>query len=821
MVSQHSNRSSRSASSGRVARSSRSSSAANGQEQRTNAAPSRSARRRAAAQSAPAGRAVPRQSRAGKGGKAGKGIDPKTGKKKRHILRWILIAFAVLLTAGIATFAVLYATIQVPGPEKMAMAQKTTVYYADGTTPIGTFAQQNREIIECSALPDYVGNSIVASENRTFWSDKGIDLKGIGRALLNNITKGTRQGGSTITQQYAERYYLGETTTYKGKVKEAILALKIAQTQDKKQVLCNYMNTIYFGRNSYGIQAAAKAYFGVDAKDLTLLQAATLAGLIPSPNNWDPAVNKEMAQKRFTRVIKIMREDNMISTKDAKGAQMPETIANATNNVYQGTNGYLLQMVRQELVKSKAFTEEELDTGGYNIVTSIDKTQQDLMYQTASPTQAKVALPNGLQVGGIAINPKDGTITALYAGEDYITKPLNNVTQATFEVGSTMKPFTLLATVEQGVSLQTLFNGNSPRSFPGLSQTMHNAGNVSYGNINLIQATANSVNTVFMDLQQKLGSQTIADTAHKAGVTGDISTTGEQGQYTTLGNDGLTLKSMAQGYQTIANQGSTIKLHLVTHVYDSAKKDLYNPPTQSEQTFSAQSTGLVVQAMQATIQSGTGKEARSIGVPMAGKSGTANDTRAACFVGFTPSLLSYFAIWYPGEDGSAQAVPTFAGYANGGGYPAHLFTQFMKQALSGTKAEQFPKVTDDGKIGGKDGTWGLGSKQSRSYSATSENQNGQRSGESEDRQANQSSGGAGSGSGVGSGSGSGSDSRSSNTGGQDSSTSGSGSGSSGTSSGNSSGSQNTQNGNTSTGGSSGSGGSSRSQSGANTQGNQQ
>lgn len=158
-------------------------------------------------------------------------------------------------------------------PEKFALAEKTTVYYADGTTAIGSYAEQNREIISCEGLPDYIGNAIVASENRTFYTDKGLDLKGIARAFINNVTKGTRQGGSTITQQYAERYYMGETTSYVGKAREAIMAIKIAQTESKDEVLCNYMNTIYLGRNSYGIQAAAKAYFNKDAKDLTLSEA--------------------------------------------------------------------------------------------------------------------------------------------------------------------------------------------------------------------------------------------------------------------------------------------------------------------------------------------------------------------------------------------------------------------------------------------------------------------------------------------------------------------------------------------------------------------
>ena len=160
-------------------------------------------------------------------------------KRKHLVLKWVLGIFAALLTAGIGLFAYMYVTTSVPEPEAFALAEKTTVYYSDGTTEIGSYAEQNREIIDCSVLPDYVGNAIVSSEDRSFYTNKGIDLVGIARALYNNLTTGSRQGGSTITQQYAERYYLGETTSYSGKLREAFLAIKIAQQQDKSQVLCN------------------------------------------------------------------------------------------------------------------------------------------------------------------------------------------------------------------------------------------------------------------------------------------------------------------------------------------------------------------------------------------------------------------------------------------------------------------------------------------------------------------------------------------------------------------------------------------------------
>ncbi|OXM99615.1 penicillin-binding transpeptidase domain-containing protein, partial [Bifidobacterium vansinderenii] len=275
-------------------------------------------------------------------------------------------------------------------------------------------------------------------------------------------------------------------------------------------------------------------------------------------------------------------------------------------------------------------------------------------------------------------------------------------------------PFALLATVQKGVNLSTTFNGNSPRSFPGLTQAMNNAGGVSYGYIDLYKATANSVNTVYMDLAQHLGSQTIIDTAKTAGIKGTIA----NDSYTVLGNSGLTVYDMVRGYSTIANQGQKVSLHIVNKVTDGNNKDLYKSTTTSERVFDANDVALVTKAMTGTIKYGTGKEANSIGLTMAGKSGTANDSKAASFVGFTPSVLTYMAIWYPGDGGTAEEVPTFAGYSHGSGYPAHMFTKYMKQALSGAKDEEFPTAKDDGTIGGSDGTWGTGSKKSSSSSSS-------------------------------------------------------------------------------------------------------
>ena len=631
----------------------------------------------------------------------------KNFRTKHPILFWALIVVFTPIILGILTVAWMYVTTDIPQPDKIAMADKTKVYYADGKTEIGSFAEQNREIINCSVLKPYVGNAIIASENRSFYKDSGIDLKGIGRAIIHNVTSKGRWGGSTITQQYAERYYLGETKTYLGKLHEAILALKIAQTQDKSTVLCNYMNTIYLGRGAYGIQAAAKAYFGVEAKDLTLSQAAMLAGIIPAPSSWDPAIMPKEANMRFKRVLRIMLKDKYITSEEYKNAKMPQTINQTKQNMYAGPQGYLLQMVRSELTSGGAFTKEDLDTGGYRIITTIDKAKQDLMFNVASPTAgARGITPQGVQTGAMSVNPKDGSIISVYAGDDYLSKPLNNATQALYEPGSTMKPFALIGAIQAGTNLNTLFNGNTGLKFKGIDKPVNNFANTNWGIINLYKATANSVNTPFMALQENLGQKGVANTAVLAGL--NAQRVNGKNPFTVLGNDPVHISEIARAYSTIANQGRRPDLHIVSSVKNPDGKEFYRAPTVGKQVFAAADMALAIKAMQGVVQYGTSPEVRGVGKPIAGKSGTANDASACSFVGFTPSVLTVFAIWNPDAQGNPLPVPTFRGYPGGIGYSAHLFTRYMRAALAGTAAEKFPEAKDNGKIGGVDGTWGLG-----------------------------------------------------------------------------------------------------------------
>lgn len=653
----------------------------------------------------------------------------KNNPKKHKGLWWkiLLSVIGVIIILGGGAFAYLYATTKIPNPEDTALASKTTAYYADGTTKIGSFAEENREIINCSTLPNYVGDAIVSSEDRSFYTNRGIDLGGIMRALWNNITTGSRQGGSTLTQQYAERYYLGETTSYLGKLHEAVLAVKLANTQDKSTILCNYMNTVYFGHGAYGIQAAAQTYYGVDAKDLTVSQAATLAGIIPAPSSWNPYDNRAQAEKRYDRVIKIMKEDGYINDKQASEAKYPEPIEAKTTNDFSGPNGYLLTTIENELVGTGSFTKEDLETGGYKIITTLNKSMQDQIQSVGD--ERPDGMPESIQVGGIAVDPRDGSVKAMYAGDDYLTQQLNNATQATFQPGSTMKPFGLLGAAQDDVSFDTMFNGNSGLTFqttPGVYAQVPNAENISYGNINLYTATAKSVNTVFMNVNEHLTSQKYAEIVKEAGMTTEVNA---DTLYNILGINSTTTWQLAQAHSTIADNGTKNTLHVVSTV-SKDDQTLYKANADSKKVFDENDCALVQKAMLGTTTTGgTAPTLQAeIGRPVAGKSGTANDETAASFVGYVPQLLNVWAIWNPAEDGTAQVVPSFAGWGvSSTGYPSHLCAEFMKQALEGQEVIDFPTAKDTGKIGGPEGNWGLGGGTTTapqpSSSPTTENKN--------------------------------------------------------------------------------------------------
>lgn len=616
-----------------------------------------------------------------KGGKANK------GKKKRslgaRIGRGILFTFLGLIIAGLGTFLVAYAALTVPQADQVALAQTTTVYYADGTTEMGRMSQVNRKIIDASTLPDYVAHAVVASEDRTFYTNSGVDLKGIGRALVNNIRGGARQGASTLTQQYVERYYVGETTGYVGKAKEAILALKINREQSKDQIIGNYLNTIYFGRGAYGIEAASQAYFGHEAKDLTLSEAAMIAGIIPAPSAWDPAVDEEKARSRWTRVINLMVEDGWISQADANAAEFPKTIDPDTlgGPTMEGPTGYLMEQIRTELAQEGGFTADQLATGGYRIISTIDKEKQDQAVEAAEYMYTVRGWnEDSMHVALTSLDPATGEIVAEYGGKDYLKRQQNGATQDIMAAGSTFKPFALIAHAEQGGSIYDTYDGSSPKTFSGLARPVSNDSGVSWGRQNLVNATKNSINTVFVGLNQEVGSATTKQVAIELGIPEDTNGL-DDSLLNVLGFAAPHNIDLAHAYSTIASGGQRTTPHIVREVQNSDGSKVFQTTVNPKQVFDTKTMSTVLPALQAvTASGGTAEAAAVLKQDSGGKTGTSEEQKTAQFVGFTPSLVTAVSMYQLDENGSPVSLTNIGGLGqfHGGDWPVTVWVRYMK-----------------------------------------------------------------------------------------------------------------------------------------------
>lgn len=646
----------------------------------------------------------PTRRRGGNGGgssRASAGADGAPKKRKGRIGRRIGlgIVFTVLgaLIAGLAAFLVLYMRLDVPAADEVALAQTTTVYYADGTTEMGTFSDIDRTIIDTSTLPDYVGHAVVASEDRTFYTNAGIDFKGIARALVNNVTGGGRQGGSTLTQQYVERYYMGETTSYTGKIREAVLAVKINREQTKDEILGNYMNTIYFGRGAYGIEAASKAYFGHLASDLTLSESALLAGIIPAPSAWDPAVDEDQAKDRWQRVLSLMVEDGWIDQAEATAATFPDTIAPSNGNTSMtGTTGYLLQQVREELKATDTFTDEQIDTGGLQITSTIDKAKQDAAV-SAAMSMTEVEGWNGdlMHVALSSMDPATGEIVAEFAGADYQKRQQNAVTDDIAQAGSTFKAFALLAHAEQGGSILETYDGNSPQTFPGLDAPVGNVDGISYGTVTLERATAYSVNTAFVELNQEVGPQATFDAAVRAGIP--EKTNGlEATLLNVLGFAAPHNIDLTHAYGTIASGGLKVDPHIVREVRDSDGQVAYSTPVNPERVFSAEDVSAIMPGLEAVMApGGSGYKAAVLNRTMAGKTGTSEEQRSAQFVGMVPQLVTTVSMYQSDEDGNSVPLDNIGGVYgfHGGDWPAEVWVKYMQVAVQDLPDEGFSWLT--------------------------------------------------------------------------------------------------------------------------------
>jgi len=617
--------------------------------------------------------------------------------------RKLLIRGAVFLggfgfVAGSVLFALAYFTVDIPDANAYVNSQATIIQYSNGEE-IGRVGTQNRQIVPLAKIPLNVRHAVLAAEDRGFYSNKAFSITGILRAVVNNLRGGALQGGSTITQQYAKTAFLTPSRTIQRKIKELVIAIKLENQLSKDQIFESYLNTIYFGRGSYGVMTASQQYFNRDVDQLTNAQAAVIASILRSPGLYDPAFkegNAERLANRFEYVKNNMIEAGWLTKEEAAKMKMPTILPRATSGQLSGPKGHIIEAVQKELAKL-GFSQDQLLVGGLVIKTTLDQKAQQSAVDAVNKFYPSKA-PADLRIGLIAIRPGTGEILAMYGGRDYLERQLNDGTQSITQAGSTFKPFALVAGLEQGIPLTSMWNGDSPQIFDdaGKPYEVSNYGNEGWGQIDLLYATKHSVNTIFVPLGIKVGPQNVVDVARRAGIPESVAMMPTPS--IVLGTSSPHVIDVAHAYATFAAQGIKSKPFLVSQVLGSNKGVLYEATPQTQEVFSKDVMADLTYALKGTITGGTGAAALALGRPVAGKTGTSQSNASAWFSAYTPQIAASVALF---RDNATQSLNGIGGMTSvtGGSFPARIWTQFMKGALKGEPIMDFPAPSN---IGGLD-----------------------------------------------------------------------------------------------------------------------
>jgi membrane peptidoglycan carboxypeptidase len=653
----------------------------------------------------------------------------KPARAKKHwalrVLGWLTALFFLGVIGAVATFFIVYQTTKIPDPNKEFATNTTTVTFADQKNPLGSFYEQNRHTVPLAQIPKHVQDAVIAAEDRTFWTNPGISPSGMARAAWN-ISRGEQlQGGSTITQQYVKIMYLTQERTVSRKFQELFIATKLSRQQDKSKTLEGYLNTIYFGEGAYGISAAGDAYFSQpDPQKLSVQQAALLATVLNNPslfdvNDPDPRTKKRIIE-RYHYVLDGMRLSGTIT--DAQAAKYGKSLPDLKhqkpkNNRYKGPNGFLLDMARKELIRL-GFSEDEISGGGLKVTTTFNYGQQKKML--AAATNELPEKRDNLHVGMATVQPGTGQLLAMYGGPDYLKSQLNWATTKG-RPGSSFKPFALAAALKDGKSIWDNLQGDSPIVIQG--QKLNNEFDKDYGDVSLLKATEQSINTAFYDLvdnQMDGGPNKVVDAAEAAGIPKTkYLEAGRNNPSTVLGPDPYaSAVDMASAYATFAADGMAAPMHTIKTVTGPDGKVLWSEKSldkQKHQAIPEDVARTVNFALQDVVEKGSGTGARDLDRPVAGKTGTAGgvavEDRAknkACggckdgsatltswWTGYTPQL-STSVVYRAGKDGESNLDDyTDQKAFFGGDWPLKTWLAYMKPALDGVQEEDFAPPNDE------------------------------------------------------------------------------------------------------------------------------
>ena len=546
----------------------------------------------------------------------------------------------------------------------------TTRVYSDTNGLLAEFFVENRTPVRLNEVPGLLIQALIATEDRRFYGHWGLDFRGIARAMYRNARAGKIvEGGSTLTQQLAKVLFLTPERSYARKLKEMVLALKIEQRYTKREILSLYLNQIYFGSGAYGVEAAARTYFGKPARDLTISECALLAGIPRSPKYYSPFRSHESARNRRGLVLKRMVTAGIITQTQADEAnhdplplQLPSTAKGPA------PAPYFVEYIRQKV--EERFGSSILYSGGLNIYTSINDAYQRYAEEAVRSgllsmergTRKGKAAGSPLQSALVALDPSSGHIVAMVGGRDFSASQFNRAWQALRQPGSAFKPLVYAAAIERGYSAADLLD-DTPLTVKVDNRktwTPDNFTHLYQGKVTIRKALAQSLNVPTVRLLSALGIPDVIRLARRLGITSPLHPV----LPLALGSSDVTLLDLTSAYAVFANNGIRLNPVSILMITDSSGRVLYANDGVPTQVLKPETAFLVTNLLRGVVEQGTGIRARALGRPVAGKTGTTNDYRDAWFIGYTPNLVA--GVWVGYDDqrslgaratGSRAALP--------------------------------------------------------------------------------------------------------------------------------------------------------------------
>ena len=641
-------------------------------------------------------------------------IPTKTGRRRRlqrhrsTLWTWVRNLFILACAAGalavaglIVSFGYTYTKVADSMPsldnyKAVQLAQTSTIYDVSGNVVDELYGVQNRYVVPLSKMNKTLPEAAVAIEDHRFYKHGGLDFESIARAAQRNIeTMSIQEGGSTLTQQLVKNTYIPKNERYipsfQRKITEASLAWQYDKEHSKREILEQYLNTVYFGQNAYGAQAAARTYFNKNAKDLTLPESAMLAGIINLPGVYDPFTDPKSVEERRNVVLNKMLQYHKISKKEHDEAVKAPLGLSRGRVKHENGNEYFLNAVRKELADK--FGDKAIYGGGLKVYTTLNPTLQKM----ANNSVSQIVNPSAGDPSAslVSVDPSTGAVKAMVGGSDYNKIKFNLATQAYRQPGSSFKAFVLAEAIKKGISPQTLYDSKNlmipmPKGSDQPFYSVKNYGDAQRGPITIKEAIEQSDNTVFVQLGLDLGIKNVVDMAHKLGITSPL----ETGPATAIGGlgHGVTPYEMASAYSTFANQGKHMDPYLVqkvTQEKDGKEVTVYDHKSQGDQALTKDQAAEMNQLLQGVVNQGTPTYFHNlnaeIGRPSAGKTGTTEMFRDAWYVGYIPQLTTSVWVGYPTPtpmvniDGLQQV--------NGENFPLDIWSAYMQQAV-----QEFPTV---------------------------------------------------------------------------------------------------------------------------------